>query len=164
MITGIPYAPAKDPKVMMKKAYLDEQIRASHGKSVSVSIGVYGDKCRAVTALQLWVSNAVPNGWSVVWPAGVTRRQSGDRPSNQTSLRLRRYTSTGCEVRSLPVPTSTLVAVLSVCVIVSGSRAHTREKSCLPGSSLKYPSTTRSRASSECSTHSSPPPLAMCSE
>lgn len=35
VITGIPYAPAKDPKVVMKKTYLDEQLRKSKQKVVS---------------------------------------------------------------------------------------------------------------------------------
>ena len=35
VITGIPYAPAKDPRVVMKKSYLDQQLRNASQKTVS---------------------------------------------------------------------------------------------------------------------------------
>ena len=41
VITGIPYAPAKDPKVVMKKSYLDEQLRKPGKKNVSCGITLY---------------------------------------------------------------------------------------------------------------------------
>lgn len=36
VITGIPYAPAKDPKIVMKKSYLDQQQKTNSQKHVSV--------------------------------------------------------------------------------------------------------------------------------
>lgn len=52
VITGIPYAPAKDPKVLMKRSYLDQQTREASHKQVNQSVGQF--KLEWIPSFRLW--------------------------------------------------------------------------------------------------------------